>query len=212
MRTMLRSVLLALVAALTLGAVASASAFASPEWQLNGKPVTESTPVTLSTGVFEARLLKTSFGQIGVSCSISGGKGTVEPKGKGSITEFTITNCKRKEICKEGTESVSVLHLSWKTELVEDPKVDDRFGTGVYGWEWKCGTALGSFSVACKRKPGLPTTVENTSLEGVLVRWHPETREECTEKLGAGTGKETEGAEQAGEVHIRPPAGDTLEY
>jgi hypothetical protein len=165
---MCRSVLLAFVAVLAVSAVAAASASAEPEWLLNGKPVTESTAVTFSKkpgSFFEIADTKSSGGQITLTCSGVTGKGTVAPKGAGTITEFKLIKCYRTHIgaCKtqtqaeqESTEWVRMIHLSWPTKLT----TEHEFGAwveGGMGFEFECTNILGGKTKdTCESEPVPP--------------------------------------------------------
>lgn len=160
MRSMFRRTLLALVSLLAVSAVAAASASAAPEWLLNEKPVTESTPVTFTLHFFEASDIKSSGGAVIITCGAASGKGTVAPNGGGSITEFKLSKCWKTSIglCKtqtkaeqESTEWVRMLHLSWPTKLsngyygftdwVEAHGPSE--GHEPMGFEWECTNILG---------------------------------------------------------------------
>jgi hypothetical protein len=159
MRSMFRSVLLALVAALAVCGVAAASASASPaEWLLNGAPVTESTLVTLSlkSGTTVTLADKTPEGgtfETKITCSGFTGKGTVAPAGAGKITEFKLSKCTRTKqgICEaetkaqeESKEWVKAIKLPWETRLAERNASTAEFllkgnGPGASaGWEFEC--------------------------------------------------------------------------
>lgn len=154
MRSMFRSVLLALVAVLALGAVVATAAYAEPEWLLNEKPVTETTPVTFSNGDFEWKTT-TLLGELEIKCS-SSGKGTVAPAGAGSITEFKLSKCtkiKRAGCVKETTEKEEstewskVLNLPWKTQLEKTRSAEIRNSiggsiNGTIAWEAECKIAV----------------------------------------------------------------------
>jgi hypothetical protein len=89
MRSMFRTVLVALLAVLALGAVASASASAH-EWKVNGSPVVAAKEVTFSGGSFEMEVRAFSFS---AKCRKVSGKGDVEAEGKGKATELKLTEC-----------------------------------------------------------------------------------------------------------------------
>ncbi len=143
MRSVFRKVLVVLVAAFALGAVAAASAFASPEWYLNGKKVTESTSVT-DKGKIN---LKVNGEEETVTCSLSG-KGTVGPGGTGSVTESKLSECNRKvlgesqPLCDE-KQTTTAIHLPWRTTLGGSEKTRlhnwlENSGAGLPAWKWEC--------------------------------------------------------------------------
>jgi hypothetical protein len=162
MRSMFRSTLLVLVSLLAVSAVASASASAAPEWLLNEKPVTESTPVTFTLRAFEASDTKSPGGAVTITCGAGSGKGTVAPSGGGSITEFKLSKCSRKVAgaCKsqtkaeeESTEWVRMINLSWPTKLTTTGRyrfgdwVESHGGNGAgpdMGFEWECTNIIGT--------------------------------------------------------------------
>lgn len=167
MRSMFRSMILALVAALALSAAAAASASATEwEWLLNGTPVTESTAVTLSESTVELNDLNApSANGNGQSLTCSGsvsGKGTVAPKGAGTITELKLTKCtlvhqgeckKESKEAEESKEWVKALHLPWKTQLDKSSGIGlwktTTGGTGSPGFRWECETLIGKYVDEC---------------------------------------------------------------
>ncbi len=148
MRSMFRRVLLALVAVTALTAVAAASASAH-EWLLNEKPVTESTPITFSLTPGTTFRMKDGAG-LGESltCAAVTGKGTVGPKGAGTITEFKVSKCTRTKQggCKsetkteeEGKEWVKTYQLPWEMKFVGAPDEMEPVSSGHRpGWEFEC--------------------------------------------------------------------------
>ncbi len=141
MRSVFRKVLVVLVAVFALGAVASASALASPQWRENGVRVTESKPVTFS-GTLTLEDNPTKQGEF--TCSLSD-KGTVGSEGKGSVTESTLTNCKilKSPICEKAQPvTVKAIHLPWTTQLyLPGPGTGNSVkssGAGLPGWTWEC--------------------------------------------------------------------------
>jgi hypothetical protein len=167
MRSMFRSTLLVLVSLLVVGAVASASASAAPEWLLEGKPVTKSTPITFTLHFFEAW----EKGGTKITCSAASGKGTVAPSGGGSITEFKLSKCWRtiSGPCKsqtkaeqESTEWVRMINLSWPTKLVAKGLeavdwVESHGGNGEgapMGFEWECTNIFGTGKIKDKCEAG----------------------------------------------------------
>jgi hypothetical protein len=151
MRSMFRSVFLALAALLALSAVATASASAH-EWLLNGKPVTESTPVTfaLQSGTTFTLTDKTIAvgGEPTLSCTAVTGKGTVAPGGLGTITEFKLAKCSKTKNgggceeetkkTEEGKEWVKAVHLPWKTSFANPEKLKMTGTSGFPGWQFEC--------------------------------------------------------------------------
>ena len=186
MRSMFRSVLLVLVAVIAVSAVAAASASAEPEWLINEKPVTESTAVTFSKrsgSFFEMADKNSQLGAITITCSGVTGKGTVAPKGVGSITEFKLSKCYRTRIggCKtqtqaeqESTEWVRMIHLSWPTKLTEEHNFGDwvgEEGPSRMGFEFECTNLLGG-----KMKDTCETEVTGLSpAVFTSLRWENET-------------------------------------
>lgn len=158
MRSMFRRTLLTLVSLLAVSAVAAASASAAPEWLLNEKPVTESTPITFTLHFFEAGDIKSTGGAVTFTCGVGSGKGTVGPSGGGSITEFKLSKCWRTSIgvCKtqtkaeqESTEWVRMINLSWPTKLTTKrferlaDWVEPHGGSSPMGFEWECTNIIG---------------------------------------------------------------------
>jgi hypothetical protein len=143
MRSIFRSVLVALVAVSALGAVAAASALAA-QWRENGAPVTETKPVTYTGTIkFEGGAEDGAF-----KCNISG-KGTIKGA-EGSATEVTFSGCneiRRPTICEASKPfTVKPIHLPWRTSLFENfrHEVGTQLtgNTEQVGFQWEC-TALG---------------------------------------------------------------------
>jgi hypothetical protein len=158
MRSMFRSVLLALVAVMALSAVAAASASAETgEWLLNEKPVTESTPVTFSLQPEKTFTLLSGGGGPSITCASVTGKGTVAPKGAGTITEFKLGKCTKtsRGICEEETkkseeakEWVTAVNLPWKTELTGQLNIFEGKSADP-GWQFECTSILGTLKGTC---------------------------------------------------------------
>jgi hypothetical protein len=220
------------MAVLAVSAVAAASASAEPEWLVNEKPVTESTAVTFSKSgsVFEMADIKAFGGAIVLTCSGVTGKGTVAPKGAGTITEFKLSKCWRTRTgaCKEqtkaeqeSTEWVRMIHLSWPTKLVDKgllaaDRVETQGGEGFgphMGFEFECTNIIGT-----KTKDTCETDIQLlgayvTELfqerEAVLQQFRqlqgPTPRLKCSVG-GAGSG------EIYGDIVPKGPAGKTLSF
>jgi hypothetical protein len=159
MRSAFRTALLVMAAVAAFTALAAASASAEPVWQLEGKPVTESTPVTFTLKQFVMEDQKQPGGATVVTCAAATGKGTIAPKGAGTITEFKLSKCTKVKsgLCQseakkseEEKEWVKTLHLPWSTQLKEiavSGQLEDWVeakGTEDMGWQWECTNLLGS--------------------------------------------------------------------
>jgi hypothetical protein len=227
MRSMFRKLLLAMVTALAVSAVASASASAAPEWLVEGKPVTASTPVTFTLNKFKAY----NIGGVVIECAAASGAGTVAPSGAGSITEFKLSKCHRNSAgnCKsetleeqEKTEWVRMLHLSWPTKLKEfDGRLKDWVEPNAgqpMGFEWECVGFLGTHiaehcemrATGVKEIPWgtLLTSLENdaTTVQQRFETLREEPRFECSGSYGSVEG------EFDASIQLKGPEGKALSY
>jgi hypothetical protein len=158
MRSMFRSVLVALVAALALSAVAAGSAAASePEWYLNNKLVTESKATSLSSAAEAIRLEDIGVGDE-IKCSLSG-TGEVTEKGKGAISTVKFTKCHLVKVaaltCKKGVQSeeeshewVKALGFPLQSQLKKvglTGNLEDQLpsASGKLGFSYECTNVLG---------------------------------------------------------------------
>jgi hypothetical protein len=116
---------LALVAAFAVSAIAAASAFAAPEWLINGAAVTASTSVE-TKGSLNLTDTETALGSVTVKCEGTL-DGSVGPTGTDEITEVlntagvaiklggTALLCTSSQC--SGTPEVWPENLPWKTQL-----------------------------------------------------------------------------------------------
>jgi hypothetical protein len=136
--------LMVLLAACAFGALASASAFASPEWYLNGNKLTESIATT-SSGELKMEAFDGSATEEW-TCKVSGA-GTVGTAGKSTVTEQKLTSCKYAdhgiEACEEGKPvTVTAANLPWAGQLSYSMSpVANVFGAKA-GWKWECPFAV----------------------------------------------------------------------
>jgi hypothetical protein len=182
MRFVFRSVPLALLAVLAVSAAASASASASPEWQLNGKPVTKATATTLSSA---ASGITVSNSSETIKCSLSG-SGEVAEKGKGAITKVTLTKCHFTTIglCKtqtqkereegESHEWVKVAGPRWSTQLNEednDVLVPSESINFSFTYECTNFLGLGKVKVECHNPSGVGYEIPAFNDAGLLLQF-----------------------------------------
>ncbi len=159
---------LALVTVCAVSALVSASAFAAPEWLLNGKPIT--TPFSIKSKSVGSLLLSdlgAPGGGTAITCKGTD-KGTVGPGAKDEVTEVTATGCTfEKAGSCESSKSVTAkgVHLPWKTELelVSGELRDMVTGTsGEPGWAVEC-TVGGIFKITDECTGLTSTGISNVS-------------------------------------------------
>ena len=133
---------MSIVAVFAFAAVASASASAA-EWLHNGEPI--STPQATTVTSSGLRLTDENSGLFGETVTVEcagTGSGTVGPGGADTVASITPTNCKTVAGTCATSPTVSPLHLTWDTELVEEGgQVRDRVrnsGSGNPGWKVEC--------------------------------------------------------------------------
>jgi hypothetical protein len=232
MKSLFRKLLLAMVSVLAISAVASATASAAPEWLVEGKPVTKSTPVTFTLNKFKAF----NTGAFVIECAAATGAGTVAPSGVGSITEFKLSKCHRSGAgnCtsetleeQEKTEWVRMVNLSWPTKLKKSPlgieggRLKDWVepnGTKGMGFEWECAGYFGSH-IAERCEMGdtgseeIPYRTLLTELEqvGATVRQRFETLQEERRFECSGSYGKAEGEFDA-IILLKGPEGKALSY
>jgi hypothetical protein len=153
MRLMFKSMLLTMAALAVSGATAAVASAETHEWLLNGSPVKASTPVNRSATEFKGRSFFTGGGEETLKCALSG-KGTVNEKGAGTVTEWKLTSCTTQNspfTCEEGTTfTAAALGLPWKTKIfaaeglgaeVLDEVRPETEGSGhQVGFTWQCKT------------------------------------------------------------------------
>jgi hypothetical protein len=173
MRHRYRTILVALTAALTLGAVGASTALAAPEWYSSAtKPTPEwwqagaklsGTVATKSSGkvTFEDR----GEGPLGVTCE-SSGEGSSEPGAAGKVTTWNLSSCvptakvinlKGEEVANKCESVVAagtkVRNLPWSAELtISKGSLQDSLsaeGTKHPAFKIECNTALGKVSDEC---------------------------------------------------------------
>jgi hypothetical protein len=145
----------ALVAALVFSAMASASAFASPEWLVNSAPLSGSLSVKSHGKV----VLTDLNAKVKLECEGTD-SGTVTGPNLSEETTVTATSCKT----LEGTcpsPSAKAHGLPWKLELTGTSPVTDKFLTES-GYEVVCAGIVHDTCVTPKGAPVLKLT--NASL------------------------------------------------
>jgi hypothetical protein len=164
MKSMLRMVCTALVAALALAAVASASALASPEWHVRKKGTWSK--VTTSVAVApEAVKVGLALGKEkeGFRCTSTHSEGSIEAAGAGQLTRFPaveepgshcedvkgagLNGCSKVDSITEGS-------LPWHTELYAEGSeirahLVGHAGGGVPSLRVECEGLLGRFTFEC---------------------------------------------------------------
>jgi hypothetical protein len=158
MRSMLRTVPVALVAVLALGAVAASSALASPEFYVKKagvfKKVTESVNVTLEN---QFELIDTKNEGFGESCT-GEASGAVKAAGLGNLETFRVfERCKGlgNPLLCETAETGTALNMPWGLELYkEGTEVRNRIVEGVSkngtpAWHFSCKGRFGEGNDTC---------------------------------------------------------------
>lgn len=189
---------LAIVAALTMGAVAAVTASAEEflhQWLISGHLLAAPVRVHLS----ELLLLedsKATGGAAEIHCHRYG-TGTVGPHGLDLTESITLELLGTKKLvscsfdkvgaCKSGTEPVvEAIHLPWRTQLVlnSSGRVRDlplAHGNGRPGWAVTCTNILGGKTTdTCEEEEGRPGSVSMrnipTAAMGVEETFDSETR------------------------------------
>jgi hypothetical protein len=173
MRSILRTVPVALVAALALAAVTASSAFASPEWYVKKGGVwtkaTSAVKVELVNTNQKVWVSETSRGSyIGVECAGEGGIGTegsIGSAGKAEITHFELRPNKGSHCGPRLQESgfsecetfkeARTGNLPWSMELYSEgsetrTKIGAHSGGGSPFVIGGCTTALAPFDLECQ--------------------------------------------------------------
>lgn len=114
----IRSVLVALVATVVVGALASASASAH-EWFKNGSPLTKTEEVTISGGTLELHASSVDV----ITCKSDTGKGTVGTGSAGEVAEIKWTGCTTSEsgcsVKSTGQPNGTIVAVHLPTQLTE---------------------------------------------------------------------------------------------
>jgi hypothetical protein len=183
---------LALVVALAMSALVSASAFAAHEWLLNGAAITTAVKIkSKSVGGLLLEDLKATGGAVAILCE-GEDKGTVGPGAKDEVTSITANNCsfEKNGQCEAGQSvTANALHLPWKTtlELVSGELRDVVMGTGGEpGWNVEC-TVLKFFKVQ-DECTGLTSTGIHNDSTGVLAIFDSKTPLASCTNGGANAG------------------------
>jgi len=171
----------ALVAALALAAVASASALASPEWYVKKKGTWSK--VTTAVNVVSPGTLELNYENgsefIHFKCEKGITEGTINSGGLGTISVFkpslkaggcpVIKEERGFEPCSE-IETGEAINLSWATELYLEgtekrARIKPHSGGGTPNTRWTCHGPLGKDTFTCP----IETTTRITNVLSLFV-------------------------------------------
>lgn len=201
MKHVTRTILLALLAALALGALTASVALASPEWYVKKagsfKKVTTGMKVKMENQ-FELIDTKHEIAgeRLAVACT-SEDKGEISASGKGTISEFVVSEplhkCKgidgEPPLCERLTTDVGV-GLPWNTELYsEGSEIRRRITSSLAAWAFTCeNVVFGKLGDECGANTS--THMTNNATGGfVEATFDAKSKKTKCEKGGAESGE-----------------------
>jgi hypothetical protein len=172
MRSIVKMVGAALVAACAVSAVAASSALASPEWYVKKggtySKVTAAVSVKAAWGLEE--IVTPELGEkFGIKCKGSA-KGELKSAGVSDITTIEGLSCEKVDGCEKLEETVEPYNTPWQLELYkEGSEIRSKIvsgGNGTPGFRFACKRALRGVT---RVETALSTSTHMTNLASGLV-------------------------------------------